>query len=42
MGAWIGTTTVQDGKGVMANWRYVSGAEVLPPEDKALQLRPAE
>lgn len=40
MGAWVGRTTVEDGRGVMTDWRYVDGAEVLPPPEVARTLRP--
>ncbi len=40
MGAWVGKTAVRDGKGVMVDWRYVDGHEVLPPPDEARAMRP--
>ena len=41
MGAWVGTTTVKDGKGIMVNWTYEEGADYLPPDDVVRKLRPA-
>ena len=31
---------VRDGRGVMVDWRYVDGSEVLPPPEVAKGLRP--
>lgn len=42
MGAFVGRLTVEDGKGRMTDWRYVPGDAVLPSEDEAAKLRPAE
>ena len=42
MGAFVGRTTVRDGAGMMVDWRYVDGAEVLPSDDEVRALRPAE
>ncbi len=42
MGAYVGKTTVRDGKGMMVDWRYADGADYLPPEDEARKLRPAD
>jgi len=41
MGAWVGTTAVQDGKGVMVDWTYEEGADYLPPDEVVKKLRPA-
>lgn len=41
MGTYVGQLAVQDGKGVMTEWRYVDGATVMPPDDVVRQLRPA-
>jgi branched-chain amino acid transport system substrate-binding protein len=41
-GAWVGTTTVQDGKGVMVDWVYKDGADYLPSDEVVSTLRPAE
>ncbi len=40
MGAWVGRTAVRDGGGVMVDWRYVDGHDVLPPPDEARAMRP--
>jgi branched-chain amino acid transport system substrate-binding protein len=42
MGAYVGTTTVRDGRGVMKDFRYIDGAAVLPPDDVVRRLRPAD
>ncbi|MGD1876278.1 MAG: ABC transporter substrate-binding protein [Kiloniellaceae bacterium] len=41
MGAWVGTTTVKDGRGVMVDWRYENGADYLPSDEVVRTLRPA-
>ena len=41
LGAFVGTTAVKDGKGVMVDFTYRPGESVLPPEDAAAKLRPA-
>ncbi len=41
MGAWVGRTTVKDGRPVMADWRYVPGDAVLPSPKETKALRPA-
>ena len=40
MGAYVGRTTVQDGKGVMVDWAYKDGANYLPSDDVVRTLRP--
>jgi branched-chain amino acid transport system substrate-binding protein len=40
MGAYVGRTALRDGKGVMVDFRYVDGADVLPSEEEAKALRP--
>ena len=40
MGAYVGRTAVKEGKGVMVDWRYVDGKEVLPADEEARKLRP--
>ncbi len=40
MGAYVGLTTVRDGKGVMKDYRYVDGAAVLPDVEATRKLRP--
>ncbi len=41
MGAFVGTTTVVDGKGVMVDWSYKDGASYLPSDEEVAKLRPA-
>ena len=40
LGSWVGELALKDGKGVMVNWRYLDGADFLPPVDVALKMRP--
>jgi len=40
MGAYVGRTTVQDGKGVMVDWTYKDGASYLPSDEVVRTLRP--
>ncbi|MCC6608787.1 MAG: ABC transporter substrate-binding protein [Burkholderiales bacterium] len=42
MGAYVGLTTVRDGKGVMKDYYYVDGASVLPNAEETRKLRPAD
>jgi branched-chain amino acid transport system substrate-binding protein len=42
LGAFFGKTAVVDGKGVMVDFSYKSGADYLPSEAEAKALRPAE
>ncbi|MBQ0804552.1 MULTISPECIES: ABC transporter substrate-binding protein [unclassified Sulfitobacter] len=42
MGAFIGTTALKDGAGVMTNWTYLDGADYLPSDEEVAKLRPAE
>lgn len=41
MGAFVGTTTVKDGGGVMIDWSYKDGASYLPSDEEVAKLRPA-
>src|SRR5713226_9387996 len=43
LGAWVGTTKLdpQRGVGIMVNHEYVPGEKVLPTEEEAKKLRPA-
>jgi branched-chain amino acid transport system substrate-binding protein len=41
MGAWVGITTVNQGRGVMKNFRYIDGAAVQPADAEVAKLRPA-
>jgi branched-chain amino acid transport system substrate-binding protein len=42
MGAYVGYTTLDKGKGVMRNFRYIDGKEVLPSDAEVTKLRPAD
>ena len=41
-GAYVGTTTVSDGRGMMVDWVYKDGADYLPSDEEVRALRPAE
>ena len=41
MGAWVGTTALEDGKGVMVDWQMLDGADYLPDDAEVRKLRPA-
>lgn len=40
MGAYVGRTALQDGKGVMVDWTYKDGANYLPSDEVVRTLRP--
>ncbi|WP_343716779.1 ABC transporter substrate-binding protein [Inquilinus sp.] len=42
LGAFVGKTTVEDGKGVMTDFQYRDGANYLPSDAEVAKLRPAE
>ena len=42
MGAYVGVTTVNQGRGVMKNFRYIDGSAVMPPHAVVAKLRPAQ
>jgi branched-chain amino acid transport system substrate-binding protein len=42
MGAFIGVTTVSQGRGVMKTFRYIDGASVLPSDAEVAKLRGAD
>ncbi|KGM34890.1 ABC transporter substrate-binding protein [Inquilinus limosus] len=42
LGAFVGKTTVEDGKGVMTGFEYRDGANYLPGDAEVAKLRPAE
>ncbi|MFE0754475.1 ABC transporter substrate-binding protein [Inquilinus sp. NPDC058860] len=42
LGAFVGKTTVEDGKGVMTDFQYRDGAQYLPGDAEVAKLRPAE
>ena len=39
-GAFIGRTALKNGRGTMVDWRYVDGADALPPDSEIKALRP--
>ncbi|MEA3230648.1 MAG: ABC transporter substrate-binding protein [Thermodesulfobacteriota bacterium] len=39
MGAYVGYTALQDGKGKMVDWKYKDGKDFLPSDDEVKQLR---
>ena len=41
LGGFVGTLGTRDGRGVMTNWRFVDGADVLPSDAEVRKLRPA-
>ena len=41
MGAYVGVTTVNLGRGVMKDFRYIDGAAVQPSDAAVRKLRPA-
>ena len=42
MGAYVGVTAVNQGRGVMKNFRYIDGATVMPSDADVAKLRPAQ
>jgi len=40
MGAYVGKLALKDGKGTMADFKYVDGASVLPSDEEVKKLRP--
>ncbi len=41
MGAYVGKTKLEDGKGIMVDWTYLDGADYLPSDEEVKKLRPA-
>ncbi len=41
IGAYVGKTALEKGKGTMVDFKYVDGASVLPSNDEVKKLRPA-
>ncbi len=39
MGAFVGTTALKDGAGVMVDWEYKNGADYLPSDEEVAKLR---
>lgn len=42
MGAYVGTTAVKDGKGVMVDWEYKNPVPYMPSDEEIKKMRPAE
>jgi branched-chain amino acid transport system substrate-binding protein len=42
MGAYVGKTKNEGGKGVMVDYRYLDGAKFLPSDEEVKKLRPAD
>lgn len=42
MGAFVGTTALSDGAGIMVDWSYKDGADYLPSDEEVAKLRPAD
>ena len=41
MGAYVGWTKLEDGRGIMVDWTYEDGANHFPPDDEVRAMRPA-
>lgn len=41
MGAFVGSTTLKDGAGIMVDWVYKNGADYLPSDEEVMKLRAA-
>lgn len=41
LGSWLGKLALKDGKGVMTDWTWMDGKDLLPTEKEALAMRPA-
>lgn len=41
MGAFVGTTALVDGGGIMVDWTYKEGADYLPSDEEVASMRPA-
>jgi branched-chain amino acid transport system substrate-binding protein len=42
MGAFVGKTKNENGKGVMVDYRYLNGADYQPSDAEVKKLRPAD
>jgi branched-chain amino acid transport system substrate-binding protein len=40
MGAYVGYTALQEGKGIMVDWKYADGKDYLPSDEEVMKLRP--
>ena len=41
MGAYVGWTKLEDGRGIMVDWTYEDGANHFPPDDEVRAMRPS-
>ena len=41
MGAFVGTTAMEDGAGIMVDWSYKDGADYLPSDEEVAKMRPS-
>ena len=41
LGSWLGKLALKNGKGVMTDWTWMEGTDLLPTEQEALAMRPA-
>jgi branched-chain amino acid transport system substrate-binding protein len=41
LGAYVGKLALKDGRGTMADWRYVDGADALPSDEDVRKMRPS-
>ena len=41
LGSWLGKLAIKDGKGIMTEWTWVDGKELLPTEQEGRAKRPA-
>ena len=41
MGAYVGWTKLEDGRGKMVDWTYQDGADHFPPDDEVRAMRPS-
>jgi len=42
MGAFVGTTALKDGAGIMVDWSYKDGADYLPSDEEVAKMRPSQ
>ncbi|MDB5369941.1 MAG: transporter substrate-binding protein [Roseomonas sp.] len=42
LGVYVGRTALKDGAGIMADWRYIDGKDLLPDDAFVRKLRPAD
>lgn len=42
MGAYVGTTALKDGKGVMVDWKYLEPAAYMPSDEEIKKMRPTK